>query len=621
MAIEKTINIDVNSKNATKGVEELGKSVEDLNSSLNETEKADVSIEKIGKSSKKSSKAVRLVSKGFKGLGVAIKAAGIGLVISALVGLKEIFSQNQKIVDVFSTAFETFSIVANQVVTAVINVYEAVAKSSENFNGLGEVLGSLLKIAITPLKLSFFAIKLALQSAQLAWEESFFGDKDPKTIKRLKAGIKETGENIKKAGEDAVKAGKNIAENIGDAVSEVANIGKIAGEELGKVSVKAALETAKTNVQLKNSAEIAAAQQSRLVEQYDRQAEKLRQVRDEERNTIAERKAANDKLLEVLAEQEAAMLKQADMQVAAAQSEVNKNNTIEARVALIDALANKEGVLAQVEGLRSEQLSNDLALDREQIELTNAKLESESNLSIQRKRFNAEQIQDETERLAALKKIDLLEAEQETIRLQAIVDNANAGTQAKIDAQIALDEFTEQSRQTNITRDAQIAKADLDLDKKVKDAKIANAEAVSGAIGTLAGIAGEGTAAGKALGVASATIDTYVGANKAIAAFPGPAGIAQAVAIIATGLTNVKTILSTKVPKTNVGGISGGGGGGGGGAQVQAPSFNIVGASDTNQLADAIGGQTQQPVQAFVVANDVTTAQSLENNIVEGATL
>ena len=49
MAIEKTINIDVNSKNATKGVDELGKSVEDLNSSLNETEKADVSIEKIGK--------------------------------------------------------------------------------------------------------------------------------------------------------------------------------------------------------------------------------------------------------------------------------------------------------------------------------------------------------------------------------------------------------------------------------------------------------------------------------------------------------------------------------------------------------------------------------------------
>ena len=57
------------------------------------------------------------------------------------------------------------------------------------------------------------------------------------------------------------------------------------------------------------------------------------------------------------------------------------------------------------------------------------------------------------------------------------------------------------------------------------------------------------------------------------------------------------------------------------GGGSQAPSFNIVGATETSQLAEAVGGQAQQPVQAYVVANDVTTAQSLENNIVEGATL
>jgi len=60
-------------------------------------------------------------------------------------------------------------------------------------------------------------------------------------------------------------------------------------------------------------------------------------------------------------------------------------------------------------------------------------------------------------------------------------------------------------------------------------------------------------------------------------------------------------------PTTNVGG--------------QAPSFNIVGATETSQLAEAVGSQTQQPIQAYVVANDVTTAQSLEKNIVEGATI
>ena len=87
--------------------------------------------------------------------------------------------------------------------------------------------------------------------------------------------------------------------------------------------------------------------------------------------------------------------------------------------------------------------------------------------------------------------------------------------------------------------------------------------------------------------------------------------------------TSIATIAAQAIP-----GLSGGGGGasagslgGGGGTESQAPSFNIVGASETNQLAQTIGEQIQQPVQAYVVANDVTTAQSLENNIVDGATL
>jgi hypothetical protein len=51
------------------------------------------------------------------------------------------------------------------------------------------------------------------------------------------------------------------------------------------------------------------------------------------------------------------------------------------------------------------------------------------------------------------------------------------------------------------------------------------------------------------------------------------------------------------------------------------PAFNIVGSSDTNQLADAIGGQSQEPVQAYVVSNDVTTAQELDRNIINGASI
>lgn len=53
--------------------------------------------------------------------------------------------------------------------------------------------------------------------------------------------------------------------------------------------------------------------------------------------------------------------------------------------------------------------------------------------------------------------------------------------------------------------------------------------------------------------------------------------------------------------------------------QIQPPAFNVVGASPINQLTEAIAGQQQQPVQAYVVANDVTTAQSAQRARIETA--
>jgi hypothetical protein len=123
------------------------------------------------------------------------------------------------------------------------------------------------------------------------------------------------------------------------------------------------------------------------------------------------------------------------------------------------------------------------------------------------------------------------------------------------------------------------------------------------------------------MAVAASLINTYASIAGQIRAFsevgiPGYA-IAQAIATGAVGFANVKKIISTKVPNSS----GGGGSAGAAAATPQAPSFNIIGATETSQLAEAVGSQTQQPVQAYVVANDVTTAQSLENNIVEGATL
>jgi len=57
------------------------------------------------------------------------------------------------------------------------------------------------------------------------------------------------------------------------------------------------------------------------------------------------------------------------------------------------------------------------------------------------------------------------------------------------------------------------------------------------------------------------------------------------------------------------------------GASAAVPSFNVVGQGGTNQLAESIGSQQKQPIKAYVVSNDVTSAQSLERNIVESASI
>ncbi len=598
MAIEKTVNIDVNSKDAEKGFDKLADAIKELNNTFSKFQKTtEDGFDDVKDGAEKASKGVNKIGKTLKSIG---SGAGVFLILTkAFEFFKEVGEKNQKVLDLFNTAFEVLSIAFNDFFNFIF----------DNAGGVVDTFKAIFNDPVQAIKDFGKSIYdgIIVRFNELLEVTGLIGQSFLKLIQGDFTGAFET---IKEAGKETVDVFTGVDDSFDSTVQKVKEIGKSV-VEYGKNTLKAAQE----NVALANAAELAAAQQSLLVEKYDIQAEQLRQIRDEERNSIEDRRKANDQLLEVLAEQEKAMLAQADAQLRSAQAELDKNASIENQVALTEALANKQGVLAQIEGFRSEQKANDLALDREEVELTNTKLESESKLSIERQRFNAEQIEDEVQRLEALKQIDLLEAEQEAIRLQAIVDNANAGTQAKVDAQIALDEFMEQSRQTNLTRDTELEDAKKNLDDTTAEAKMKNVEAINGALNGLSALAGDNAEAQKGIGIAQAIIDTYTGANKALAQ-GGIAGPIAAAGIIASGLANVKTIISTKIPKA-----SGSAAGVGAQAQQQPPSFNIVGATETSQLAEAVGSQTQQPIQAYVVANDITTAQSLENNIVEGATI
>jgi hypothetical protein len=122
----------------------------------------------------------------------------------------------------------------------------------------------------------------------------------------------------------------------------------------------------------------------------------------------------------------------------------------------------------------------------------------------------------------------------------------------------------------------------------------------------------------KAVGIATALIDTYKGITAGVA-LGFPAAIPAVAAAAATGFATVKSIISTKLP--TVKGATGGGGASGGTRSAQAvapqavaPSFNIVGDSGSNQITDAINTQGSRPARAYVVSKDITTQQELDRN-------
>ena len=149
-------------------------------------------------------------------------------------------------------------------------------------------------------------------------------------------------------------------------------------------------------------------------------------------------------------------------------------------------------------------------------------------------------------------------------------------------------------------------------------------------LGQVTQLLGENSAAGKAAAIAQAIINSYLGFTEVLktpTTIPEPFGSIQkaisAASILASGLQTVRQITSVKTPNTGGGGISVGGGRGSTAAPTSAtpPAFNVVGASDTNQLAEAINGREQKPVKAFVVSSDVSNAQSLDRNIIETASI
>lgn len=590
MAKKIVIDLEVNSNKGVKEVEKLNKNLKNTNKELSGATSALDNFTGGAVTKIKGFKgAISNLSKGFKSLRVAIISTGIGALIIAITSVAQAFRSTEEGQNKFSKLMA--------VLGAVTDVF------TDRLASLGRGLINLFTSPIETLKNFGKSIK------------EFVMDKVDSAVKSL--GL--MGSAISKLFKGDFSGALNDYKDSIVGLNKALNPAVIIVDALTKSTKELVKE-------LKEEAKIA--------------------------GQIADQRAKADKL---------------DRQLIVSRAKANRD-----RADLLEKAANKEkftakeriGFLTEA-GKLEEDITNkeikaaQLRLDAKVAE--NALGDSNKQDLEEEARLKAELINLETAKLTKQKLVtsQIVAAKREEIaKLKAIEDEEKARKEEedklKEEKQKEKDLQDKQRKDQKLKDDELRAQREIEIEQSIADRKKAiNLNYINfaaGLSGLLQQIAGKNKAlalAGLILEKGSAIANVVVKSKEAILTakaneakiplfIPSPFGIPTVNPLKPASLAaTTKQILGTKlsaglaiagITATAIGqGKSVGSGGaissGGAIPAAAPPAFNVVGASDTNQLASAIGGQSQQPVKAYVVANDVTTSQSMDRNIVDDASL
>lgn len=651
MAIERVINIVANAKQATKDIKDLFNTMleaeianQKLNAVAEETgdvykessKEAVKAVDKIGDSAEKQGRVMQKLNGAVKAVGMSLKALGIGLIIALVAKFTEVLSNNQQVVDTFNKVSTTMSIIINQLFNAFSAIASKINEATGGFDALGQVVGSIAKGVFNNLKLVVYELQIAFNGLKLAYE-TVFGDEEG--VAKAQKNLKDLTDKIKGTVADQVKQAKNVYNNIGEAVDEVVTGVTILATDgtkaIADIDVKSAYAQAEALNRNKKNFELLALQQERLVQQYEAQAEGLRQVRDDDTLAISDRIKANKELSKVLDEQAQAEKLKVTQRIASLQQEQSLLGVTAERTNEIYQLGTELfAINNKIKGQKSEQLANENALLKEQKDLILTVSENENQRRINELKFKEDQALTEEDRLNAERERLLFEQDLARQDLEAKKLLYKEGTQARVDAE--QDYFNKtQDLNFQLIENNKATFAEIDrLDKENKDKLKAREEALKTAKIDIAGqtlqliaeVAGEGSKIAKGVAIAQATISGIEGVQNAFTTaskspvttlFPAypfvQAGLAGAFSLL-----QIKKIASTD--PSGASGSSGVGSSGGGVSAPQAPSFNLIEGTGSNQIAEGLATE-RRPVQAYVVASNVSSAQELDRNAINEASL
>lgn len=244
--INRRLNVTVNNSQANSALGDTSEIINDIERGTNDLGRA---TNNLGSNSEKSFSGI---NKSLRTISASIKASAIGLFLIALSQLKEIFSSSQPVVDAYNTGI--------------------------NF-----------------LKVSFNTLSSAIKGVTKTTDESF-GEKATRKLKNYLTNIGSGIGNIIKGGKDLIKGDLvGFFNNVSNAATKAfKGVKELTGELVNEAKLLTQLEKDYAKYSL---------QQERLTVTYEKQAEELRQIRDNTDLDINRRIEANDKLSQVLIQQ------------------------------------------------------------------------------------------------------------------------------------------------------------------------------------------------------------------------------------------------------------------------------------------------------------------------------
>tara|TARA_R110002020_G_scaffold424388_2_gene633571 strand:- start:3600 stop:5531 length:1932 start_codon:yes stop_codon:yes gene_type:complete len=622
------------------GIDKAAKSTKDLGK---QTDKLEGGL-------KKAEGGVKKVTVGFKTLA---KASGIVFLLNkAFEIFQEVLGKNQKVMDGFKIATESLSIVFNDLFKFISNnVGNIVSWFKTIFEDPGQSIRDFGDAIVDNVIERFNSLL------------DTFGHVG-KALKHLVKGeFGEAWDSVKDAGKEVVDVYTGVNNSVDKLVAGVTK-----GAAAVKEYVTATVSQATALVEAEKAANRADAEFAKLNATYLKQAEELRQVRDDTTKTFEERIQANEDLNKVLEKQQKLQREQIQKQIAYAQQQYNINaseeNWIELQNAKNAALELEETITGQLSEQKTNQVAlaqelldaeNELALvgktnrEKELIELEQnyqkkldlarragqdiAGIEAEfaTNKADINAAYNEEEAAIAQEKkdqdLADQEEQDALDAERRAAQMEAafaVIDAVASHLQQSLDEQAEKIEsqYTEETEATDAKYAEQIEiakKAGKDT-TKLEKAQKAEQEKTEKKFNAKRKAQLKKQ---KKLQVAMATIDTFKSATAAfssLAGIPvvGPVlgGIAAAAAVVA-GMANIRKIL-----KQDVG--DGGGGSGGSDSAATAAATTAAQPPAAEMMSGKFslgGGEAPEPVKAFVVADEMTNKQEQLNDIRRESTL